>query len=125
MKKLASLTLDGQIHPDKIAAAEIKGKDHTVIYITIPDIPQKLLNQIVRDSGTIIAADGDVFVNVGNGFMVVTNDGKAGNLTLKYGVPVNWVELPGNIKRAENSKEITLPFKELESRLFRLEPATK
>ena len=125
VKKLASLTLDGEIHPDKIAAAEIKGKDHTVIYITIPDIPQKLLNQIVRDSGTIIAAAGDVFVNVGNGFMVVTNDGKAGDLTLKYGVPVNWIELPGNIKRAENSKEITLPFKELESRLFRLEPATK
>ena len=125
VEKLASLRLDGKDHSDKIAAARIKGKNHTVIYISIPDIPQQMLNTFVRDSGTCIAAEGNVIVNTGNGFLTVTNRDKARKIRLKNVYPATWIELPGAKVYASETAEITVPFEYNETRLFRLIPAKR
>lgn len=122
-EKLAELRLDGKLFPDRIAAARIKGKNHTVIYVAVPDIPQAVLNEAVRASGTCIAADGNVIVNAGNGFLTVTNRGEARKITLRNVYPAKWMELPGKEIRAEKASELTLPFEYNETRVFRLIPA--
>ena len=121
VEKLAALRLDGTDHAEKIAAARIKGKDHTVIYVAIPDIPQDMLNTLVRESGTVIAADGEVIVNTGNGFLTVTNRGKERDITLKSAYTANWKELPSQRTVAEKTSTVTLRFKFNETRLFRLD----
>jgi len=121
---MAVLRMDGKNHPDKIAAARIKGKDHQVIYISVPDIPQELLNRLVRESGTTIAADGKTIVNYGNGYLVVTNTAEDRQITLNCGRPSDWMELPGKLKTATNTAKVTMPFKSGETRLFYLTPST-
>ena len=122
LEKLAHLRIDGKNQPDKIAAAKIKGKNHTVVYVAVPDIPQDVLNRLVRESGTRISADGSVIVNIGRGFLTVTNSGDAREITLKAPYKANWIELPENRQKASAVTELTLPFEKEETRLFRLIP---
>lgn len=120
---LADLRMDGKTYPGRIAAASIKGKNHKVIYISVPDISQKILNRLVRESGTSIAAEENTIVNFGNGFLAVTNPGKERQITLNCGRPSDWTELPGNLKTATGTSQVTLPFKTGETRLFHLTPS--
>ena len=120
VENFAALRLDGKVNNDKIAAAKIKKKDHTVFYVAVPDIPQDMLNSLVKESGTVIAADGKVIVNCGAGYLTVTNQDKNRNVTLKAVDNFDWYEMPGNIKRASNTNKLVLPFKYNETRLFRL-----
>lgn len=120
VEKFATLRLDGKEEKDKIAAVKIKKKDHTVFYISVPDIPQNILNTLVKESGTTIAANGNVIVNCGAGYLTVTNRDKKRNITLNAVDKCDWYEMPGNIKRASNTKQLVLPFKFNETRLFRL-----
>lgn len=122
IEKLASLRMDGRTHDDKIAAAKIKGKDHTVIYVAVPDIPLEMLKELVKESGTVIAADEEAFVNCGNGFMVVTNSGNQRKITLRAAYKADWIELPDNKKTASATNEIKVEFEHHETRLFRLIP---
>lgn len=125
IEKLADLRLDEKNQPGKIAAAQIKGKDHKVVYVAVPDIPQTVLNRLVRESGTLIAADGGALVNTGNGFLVVTNPGEAREIKLRSSYAADWYELPGRKKIASRSRETVQRFGKEETRLFRLVPAGK
>ncbi|MBE6358146.1 MAG: hypothetical protein E7057_02730 [Lentisphaerae bacterium] len=122
VEKLASLRMDGVTHTDKIGAAKIKGKDHTVVYVAVPDIPGAVLNQLVKESGTVIAADGDVTVNCGNGFLTVTNTGNDREVTLRSAYKADWIELPDNSKTASRTDTVKLPFEKFQTRSFRLIP---
>ena len=122
VEKLASLRIDGKTCSDKIGAARIKGKNHTVIYVAVPDIPGDMLNKFVRESGTVIAAEGDVTVNCGNGFLTVTNTGNTREITLRSAYKADWIELPANKKTAAGKSEIKMKFEKWETRLFRLIP---
>lgn len=121
MEVLANLRIDGKTQPDKIAAARIRKKDHTVIYVTVPSIPQDMLNAWVRESGTIPVTSGGAIVNVGNGFVSVSNDHQAKDLTLTVQGKYDWFELPGNRKVASGTGSITVPFGVYETKLFRIE----
>jgi len=125
VEPLATLRMDGTDYPDKIAAARIKARNHTVIYVAVPDIPRQVLNELVRESGTVIAADGEVIVNANNGFLVVSNQTPARTVTLKSAYSADWLELPGNKPVAYATSEVKLPFGENETRLFRLVPKQK
>jgi hypothetical protein len=120
VEKFATLRLDGKENKDKIAAAKIKKKDHTIFYVAVPDIPQSILNSLVKESGTVIAANGNVIVSCGSGYLTVTNRDKNRNIILNAVDNVDWYEMPGNIKRASKTKQLVLPFKFNETRLFRL-----
>ena len=122
VEALAALRLDGTEHPDKIAAARIQGKEHTVVYVAVPDIPQATLSRLVRESGTLIAADGDVIVNAGNGFLAVSNQEQARRIVVRSAYPADWFELPGDKRVAAGATEVELPFAHYETRLFRLVP---
>ena len=122
VEKLASLRMDGVTHGDKIGAAKIKGKNHTVVYVAVPDIPGKVLNQLVKESGTVIAADGEVTVNCGNGFLTVTNTGSDREVTLKSAYKADWIEMPENRKVATGTDTVKMPFEKFETRSFRLIP---
>lgn len=122
IESLATLRMDEKDYPDKIAAARIKGRNHTVIYVAVPNIPRPVLNTLVRNSGTVIAADGDVSVNANKGYLVVSNQEQARNVTVRSAYKADWFELPGNTSVATNVTEVTLPFGFRETRLFRLVP---
>lgn len=121
MEVLANLRINGKTQPDKIAAARIRKKDHTVIYVTVPSIPQDMLNAWVRESGTIPVTSGGAIVNVGNGFVSVSNDHQAKDLTLTVQGKYDWFELPGNRKVASGTGSITVPFGVYETKLYRIE----
>ena len=122
VETLATLRIDGQSHKDKIAACRIKKKDHTIIYSTLPELSYDALKKLVIESGTkLVNSQNDVIVNVGNGFLVVTNRGNAGELELELQDERCWTELPANKKIAEKSKKVKLFFKNKETKLFRID----
>ena len=121
MEVLANLRINGQTQPDKIAAARIRKKDHTVIYVTVPSIPQDMLVDWVRESGTRMVTSPGAIVNVGNGFVVVSNDKNPKELTLTLQDKYDWYELPGNRKVAGGVKSIKASFEAYETRLYRVE----
>ena len=122
VEKLASLRIDGKTCNDKIGAARIKGKDHTVVYVAVPDIPGTVLNKLVRDSGTFIAAEGDVTVSCGNGFLTVCNTGNDREITVRSAYKADWYELPANKKVVTGGTEYKAKFDKWGTRLFRLVP---
>ena len=93
-----------------------------MVYVAVPDIPGAVLNQLVKESGTVIAADGDVTVNCGNGFLTVTNTGNDREVTLRSAYKADWIELPDNSKTASRTDTVKLPFEKFQTRSFRLIP---
>ena len=120
-KTIAALRIDGKVMSDKVAVAMKETSNCRVIYSTVPDIPDELLNAIIGKAGVHRYVPRGVLVYANRHYLCVNNDTTAKTVPLLLPKKAKWVDVFEGKCVAESADSLSIEMKPGETRLFRLE----
>ena len=120
-KTIAALRMDGKVMSDKVAVAMKETSNCRVIYSTVPDIPDELLNAIIGEAGVHRYVPRGVLVYANRHYLCVNNDTTAKTVPLILPNKAKWFDVFDGKCVAESVDSLSVEMKPGETRLFRLE----
>jgi hypothetical protein len=119
-ESLGKLIVDSNVNPGKTALARKKFSDHTVIYSTVPNLPVKVLSNLVRNSGAHIYGPEGVIVYANDNFIAVHSGNAVSKCRIYAKKPCTWYEPFEHKEYAKNTKSLDVDLKAGETKFFEL-----